>query len=314
MWELARERLAQGGSVALLVVAASKGHSPGKPGAKLVVTADGAVAGSVGGGIMEHSLIQTAQCLLTEDISTPVVQRLVHDHRSGQNHSGLSCGGAQTVLICPLRTHDLPSVQTILEAIANRSAAVLTLSPLGFRATRTTGRREPAGFVMESQGHWRYEEEAGVTNTLYIIGGGHVSLALSRVMIPLDFHVVVLDEQPRETLECNHYAHEKVILSYDRVQEDISEGERSYVVIMTPSHQSDEMALRHLVSRRLAYLGMMGSKAKVRTIFATLRRDGIPEERLQAVRAPLGVPIHSHTPEEIAISIAAEIIRVKNGG
>ena len=113
-------------------------------------------------------------------------------------------------------------------------------------------------------------------------------------------------------MEANVYAQEKHVVSYNSLGKHVSEGERSYVVIMTYGHLADEKVLRQLAGKKLRYLGLLGSPAKIAQIFASLKKKGVSAASLKKVHAPVGLPIHSHTPEEIAISIAAEIIQVKN--
>ena len=92
----------------------------------------------------------------------------------------------------------------------------------------------------------------------------------------------------------------------------VKEGENSYAFIMTPSHLHDETVLRGLLHKDLKYLGMMASKTKVAEIFEKLRKDGVSEALLFRVKSPIGLSIKSKTAEEIAVSIAAEVIQIKN--
>ena len=132
-------------------------------------------------------------------------------------------------------------------------------------------------------------------------------------MAELNFHIVVLDDRPRlATMAANTYAQEKQVVSYRSIGKHVSEGLQSFVVIMTFGHQADERVLAQLARKKLRYLGLMGSPAKIAQIFANLKKKGISAASLKKVHAPIGLPISSHTPEEIAISIAAEIIQVKN--
>jgi len=168
-------------------------------------------------------------------------------------------------------------------------------------------------FTSKSAEDWLYQEEAGQRPTVTIIGGGHVGLALSRVMADLNFHIVVLDDRARvATMAANTYVQEKQVVSYKSIGKHISEGKESYVVIMTFGHQGDERVLEQLAGKKLRYLGLMGSPAKIAQIFARLKKKGVGAASLKKVHAPVGLPINSHTPEEIAVSIAAEIIQVKN--
>ena len=169
-------------------------------------------------------------------------------------------------------------------------------------------------FTFKTNEDWLYREEAGQRPTLTIIGGGHVGLALSRVMAELNFHIVVLDDRARlATMAANTYAQEKHVTSYNRIGRHVSEGSQSYVVIMTFGHLADERVLGQLAEKKTALPGdALGSPAKIAQIFTHLKKKGVAAASLKKVHAPVGLPIHSHTPEEIAISIAAEIIQVKN--
>jgi len=101
----------------------------------------------------------------------------------------------------------------------------------------------------------------------YLVGGGHVSLALSRILNTLDSHIVVFAERPEPyTLVDNPYAHEKRIVPLDQVHRYVPEGEHHYAIIMTASHASDERVPGALIDKRLRFLGMLGSKAKVAAI------------------------------------------------
>ncbi|MBC7948106.1 MAG: XdhC family protein, partial [Chitinophagaceae bacterium] len=151
-------------------------------------------------------------------------------------------------------------------------------------------------------------------NRLFIIGGGHCSLALSRLMRSMDFYVTVYDERNNlKTMLENDAAHEKHIIdSYDQLKELVPAGDTHYVVIMTFGYRTDEFALRALMHNNFRYLGLLGSKTKVEKLLNDYQRQGIPPAILQRIRSPIGLPIKSQTPEEIAVSIAAEIIQVKN--
>jgi xanthine dehydrogenase accessory factor len=113
-------------------------------------------------------------------------------------------------------------------------------------------------------------------------------------------------------MDANAYAHEKHVVNYSNIGKYVGEGSGCYAVIMTFGHQADEQVLKQLAGKKLRYLGMLGSPAKIAQIFASLKKQGVSAASLKKVHAPVGLPIHSHTPEEIAISIAAEIISIKN--
>ena len=111
----------------------------------------------------------------------------------------------------------------------------------------------------------------------------------------------------------NDFAHEKkVVNTYEELAGIISSGNNNYVVIMTFGYRSDDVAIRALLGNNYKYFGVLGSKNKIEKMFEEYRKEGIPETQLKKIHAPIGIQIKSQTPEEIAISIAAEIIKVKN--
>jgi len=133
-------------------------------------------------------------------------------------------------------------------------------------------------------------------------------------MATLPFRIIVLDNRENlPTMAANRYAHEQHVVDFDHIGDRVAEGDHSWVVIMTFGHVHDRKVLEGLLGKDFAYLGLMGSVAKVRQMYAAMEADGIDAKDLERVQAPVGVSIGSHTPEEIAISIAAEIIAVKNG-
>ena len=136
---------------------------------------------------------------------------------------------------------------------------------------------------------------------------------LSRVMKALGFYVVVFDHREDVfTIEQNNFADEIIITRYEEIGKRIIESERSYIIIVTPMHAGDKDTLKSVIDKKVKYIGMMGSRSKIKNIFDALLADGIDGELLQRVHTPIGIEIEAETPEEIAISIAAEIIKVKN--
>ncbi len=161
-----------------------------------------------------------------------------------------------------------------------------------------------------------YREKLGPKNELYIVGGGHCALALSELMSRMDFHIRIFDDRPElNTLEKNRFADEITIIeSYDRIGEMIADGGPNiYVVVMTLGYASDAVVIRKLIGKDFKYFGVLGSRAKMKTLLKDFRKGGFREEMIARVHTPIGLPINSQTPEEIAISIAAQIIAVKNG-
>jgi len=135
---------------------------------------------------------------------------------------------------------------------------------------------------------------------LLIVGGGNIGRPLAEMARLVGMNAQVVDVQPeRATLL---QIHPDAITS------------QTYVVLITESHESDERALRQVLDTAAAYIGMIGSRRKVAAVLDHLRADGVPEERLAQVRAPIGLDLGGRSPAEIALAILAEIVQVRYGG
>ena len=145
-----------------------------------------------------------------------------------------------------------------------------------------------------------------------ILGGGHVSFELAKVLKLLDFHVTVADS--REEFANSERFPGCQVCCGDLGQwlEETPAAAFGYYIILTRGHKEDGLCLRKILKKKYEYVGMIGSRSKVAQTLEKLRKDGFSEEKLQEVHAPVGLPIKAQTPGEIAVSIGAEIIQVKN--
>lgn len=303
-WELINKSLLEKVPVMLLYVLQSHGSSPGRQGFAMAVTLRGEMEGSIGGGIMEHKFVEMSRDLLKQDITVASIHQQVHDKRS-DHQSGMICSGDQTIFLYRVKPEDLVAVQNIIHA----QHGALHLSPEGIAFTLNPV--YDAAFYFDKE-KWLYEELLGYKNKLFIIGGGHCSLALSKIMRMMDFYIHVYDNrQELHTMLQNGAAHEQTVL-HDYAELMIPEGTRHYVVVMTFGYRTDDIVLKRLMGQSFAYLGVLGSQAKIDKLFADYITAGISPAVLSKLHAPIGIPVKSQTPEEIAVSIAAEIIQVKN--
>ncbi len=160
----------------------------------------------------------------------------------------------------------------------------------------------------------------GVGPKAYIFGAGHICQRLVPLLVSLGFWTIVIDDRKDyldESFKDSNVA-ETLTGTFPQIIDSIEFEKDSYIIILTYSHDLDEEILKYLLTTRLQeletwkYLGMIGSKRKVKEIFSRLKSQGIDPNLLERIHAPIGVPIRSQTPEEIAISITAEIIEVKN--
>ena len=150
-------------------------------------------------------------------------------------------------------------------------------------------------------------------HALYIIGAGHCGQALSELASKCDFAVTVIDDRAEFVTEAYHpYAAKLICTPYANTAQHIKFGAETYIVIMTHAHSHDEVVLRQVVDKEYRYLGVIGSKNKAQTVFEHLLRDGYEEKMLRRVFSPIGLRIGSQTPYEIAVSIMAQILAVRN--
>lgn len=313
-WEEVTERLKKAERLILLLVVESTGSSPGRQGFKMMVSDAGNWSGSIGGGIMEHKLVTLSLSLLQKGGVEPFLKKQIHRTSAPADRSGMICSGEQTIGFYPLTSDHLPVIENILQASMTQTGAYLLLTEKGLSTQFNSADTLDFEFRQQGLEQWVYLEKLGAVDKVFIVGGGHVSKALSEAMYRLGFYVVVLDEREQlTTMEDNAFAHEKRVIEYNQLETIVEEGNHSYVVLMSFGYITDGICLRRILGRKYRYLGMMGSKEKVATLFTELEAEGFDKAAIEGVRAPIGLPIHSETPGEIAISIAAEIIKVKNG-
>lgn len=297
----------------LLIVANSTLSSPGKSGFKMAVSEDVETYGSIGGGIMEFEMLNEIRGTLTQPEPVNFIRRLHHSKTKDGNSSGLICGGTQTLIVISLTIDNRDTVKQIIDGISKQVNGVLQLNPSGINYISQKVNKEDISLFYESDDIWQYEENIGLLNTVYIIGGGHVGLALSQVMSTLDFYVVTFDQREDIiTMKKNTYSNKKIITNFSDVKNYMMESNKSYAVIVTPNHDGDKAALKSIIGMNLKYIGMMGSSKKSQSIFKHLTEEGVDSNLFSKVNTPVGIEIEAESPEEIAISIAAEIIKIKN--
>ena len=169
---------------------------------------------------------------------------------------------------------------------------------------------------IDAQHPERFVEEYDSPTTAYIYGAGHVSLALEPILRSVDFHTVVIDDREEyANRERFPEADDVIVLdSFKDSFKDIKTDEDSYIIIVTRGHMGDYDVLKDAIKQPRAYLGMIGSTRKNELLYQKLRdEEGVTDEEIYNVHAPIGLEIHSETPEEIAISIVAEMINSRAG-
>jgi len=310
-WKHLLNKLQQNHSVYLLTVVENFGSSPGRKGFKMLVSSDRFIFGSIGGGVMEFNLVEEAKELLSKENQSIFLKKQIHKGKI-KDGSGMICSGEQTVVFHPLNTSHVSLVESILDSLQHQKNGILHLSSSS--SSFSNGEiKEQFAYQFASSEDWSFKEQLNFKNTLYIVGGGHVGLAVSDLFVNLGFYVLVFNNREGiNTFDLNTSAHQKLIIDYSQIENYLQEGNTSYVVIMTNTYVDDKLILSKIIRNQYRYIGVLGSHFKLKTMWEVLQKEGFSSDELAHINAPIGIAIKSQTPEEIAVSIAAKIIEVKN--
>lgn len=278
--------------LALCVVVGSRGSTPQEAGAKMLVLADGRTIGTLGGGCVEAEVRRRALELLPAGISKRLQFRLDHDYGWDD---GLICGGTMDILVHLLHgsSSAAPFQRAVEELAQGRLATIALPDPDGGELPAYVDQIEPAP-------------------RLVIAGAGHVGQALADMAATLGFEVTVIDDRADcASAERFPRATHRVVADIEAQLRRWPIDSRTYVVIVTRGHRHDGAALGAVLHSPAKYIGLIGSKRKVMTIFGDLLAQGASIDALCRVHAPVGLEIGAVTVPEIALSIATELVAVR---
>ncbi len=335
--------LDEGQKVVLARIIKQVGSSPRSIGTKFIVLEDGFVKGTIGGGLFEHRTIERAKESLKENKSG-----IMHFQMTGDEVSktDMLCGGVVDVYLEPVFPGKT-TARDIFTRISNlidedRKGVLVTLisdgirpedekcrllieedgSTMGeIRAISTEDKRQfekileiktPKLIEIEKGKESVFVEPVRPYDVLYLFGAGHVSTFVASLASMVGFRVVVIDDRKEfANKERFNTADELIVLPFPDVFEKLNITSSSYIAIITRGHIQDLNVLRETLKRSDGYIGMIGSRRKREKIYQALMKEGVSEERLKKVHSPIGLDIGAETPEEIAVSIVAELIRVR---
>jgi xanthine dehydrogenase accessory factor len=307
----------------------------------MLVREDGTQAGTLGGGCVESEVrLRALRNIAAHQTSIEVFQL---DNDYGWD-DGLICGGRMTIVVIPVASdEELSYFRALCEVVqesrgvtqavvmdANKSqapagSAVLISDDGGVLATypatlaselsgsvareAVTLQQRPRPYVVDGVSYLPVLERC----RLLIAGGGHVGMAVASLAARVDFDVWVYDDRQDMVTEARFPAAVRRLSGpLEETLPSIEIDANTYCLIVTRGHHHDEQVLFHWAARGARYVGMIGSRRKIRMIFDDLRQEGISTEALAAVHAPVGIDIGSQTVDEIAISIVAELIAHRN--
>ena len=287
----------------LCTIIADSGSTPRGKGAQMLAGDAGLLSGTIGGGAVEGGAIALGQTLLRERRSA------VHEYKLRHNDGediGMVCGGDVTVHLQFIAAGDpvwKELAGSVLHRIALRQPGALVLAlDGGAPALRDVPETDSAHIALPLP----------IGERAILFGGGHCSLALCPLLTTVGFRVTVVDDRPElVTKERFPTADAVICCDLDRVTETVPIGEEDYVVVMTNGHSHDFAVQEQVLRGKYAYIGVIGSRAKTASVNARLREAGISEAAIASVHTPIGTAIKAVTPEEIAVSIAGEMICVR---
>ena len=314
LWEFVNTKLKLGQRVALLFVPESIGSSPGRQGHQMAVSEDATLFGTIGGGAMEYKQVEACKKQLATTTKACIRQQLIHDKSDKSKWSGLSCSGEQTVLTFFLDAAELDLVETILSACLEEATYHLVLkADNSLFLEKMNASASKFDYQYTAEHIWTYRYILNFQERVYLIGAGHVGLALCRQLTFLNFKVILIDNRPElPTVKYDEFISKKIITSYKKVANFVPSTKHDYIVIMSFSSALDTLILSQLINKEARYIGMMASQVKVDRIRAILLGKGYSESAFERVHTPIGLPIKCKSPAEIAVSVAAQIIEVRN--
>ncbi len=281
-----------GRRVALCAVVKTRGSTPQSPGALLLLDETMKSTGTLGGGCVEAEVCRRAFELLRAGRSGLLTFQLDHDFGWDD---GLICGGGMDIAVLPILPPD--------GAAPFREAA------------RAMGAGDDATVALQVEHQAqivKYRVHIEAEPTLLIAGAGHVGAALAKMAVDLEFRVVVVDDRADfANAERLPPPIKPIAADIEQTLRDYPIDQSTYVVIVTRGHNHDEQALSAVVGSPARYVGMIGSRRKIKLIFDDLTEAGVEPELLKGVHSPIGVAINAVTVPEIAVSIAAELVAVR---
>jgi len=213
-WQFIHSKISQKKLVYLLTVIQHKGSSPGRQGFKMVVSQDSEIFGSIGGGVMEFNLVEHCKELLQLQRPLSFIKHQIHKGTIVDG-SGMICSGEQTIVFYLLEHINLALVSNIISSLEKNKSGVLSITPKAIHFSTAKSLQASYTYTHTSETDWSYQEQLHRKDILYIIGGGHVGLATTKLFKELGFYIVVFDNRAHlNTFETNTYADQKKVIDY----------------------------------------------------------------------------------------------------
>jgi xanthine dehydrogenase accessory factor len=335
----------------LVTIIGKSGSTPRGVGTRFLILENGSFVGSIGGGLLEKSILEESEKVFAsrlprrfsylseeEDTSDPDMQcgtdtELFLEPVSPDNLNHLYIfkeimdiirRGGSGVLATVVEAdywHLGRIPKMFIKSDGERIGTLLGIEEIDAAIVEKVDllleQKQPTRIVCRDQegGHLDVFIEPVISDPiLYIFGGGHVSSQVVPLAHRVGFKVVVIDDRPEFSV-CENFPEAEEVHNYpfDSVMDKLQINESSYILIMTRGHSYDKMVLSQAINTPAGYIGMIGSRRKISIIYGKLLEEGFTREQLDQVHSPVGIDIGAETPEEIAISIIAELIKERVG-
>ena len=331
-------KLERGSALVVARVIRQQGSAPRPVGAMCIILPDGSLYGSVGGGQFEEKVRLQALEIIGQECAILQSFRLQNENAA---NTGMICGGNVDILLENISPDKKEA--TVYTRAANvlkqeKNGLLYSLVP----ETNAAKIEAKSGFMEEEGKCWgdlpapqvladskKYWKQPGLVRTetgnllfvcpvlpephLIIFGAGHISLSLAKLASTIKFRTTIVDDREDFAHPERFPQAEEIITSpFELSFEQLNITPNSYLAILTRGHLYDREVLSRALTTQAAYIGMIGSKKKIGAIFDALRQEGFSEQSLEKVHTPIGVDIGASTPEEISLSIAAELVQVRN--
>jgi xanthine dehydrogenase accessory factor len=332
--------LNHGKPVVMATILSKQGSAQRSAGTKMLVHEDGHITGTIGGGWVEAHVQELARAFF-ETKKGASIREFTLDSKAYADMD-MVCGGNVTLLL-----EYLPATQDNIE-IFSKLLTMLGQNQDGFMVSRLSresrasfemerciisGREQTGALQLTDQTVAHLSEQAGLmrspglinieegsffvepaqfNGTLYILGAGHLGIETARLAHGTGFKIVVMDDRAEFANEARFpMAEVHVVDNFENCFDRFTIGHGSYLVVMTRGHLYDRLILEQALKTDATYIGMIGSKSKKKIIYDYLLTQGVTQERLDQVYAPIGLSIGAQTPAEIAVSIVAELIQAR---
>ncbi len=329
-------------TVVLATIYKKSGSVPRGPGAKLAVTEDGKVFGTIGGGSVENTTINFAKEFFNKNEQSTFLNFNLAPGKNGENID-MICGGRVSILIEKLEPNkkNLDVLKKFNQLNIDRKKAIWLIDITQVKSSKKSKRHiiaENENFenlpeslldkiflngklvnktqIINIENNTYFTDPFMKKGNLILTGAGHISAEVAKLAAKVDFDVIVIDDReefanPSRFPEASEI---KIIDNFEKIYEILNTYDNTYIVILTRAHLFDQTVLEQALKTDSIYIGMIGSKRKKDAIYENLLKKGISNKLLNTVHSPIGLNIGAQTPEEIAISIIAELIEIRAKG